>query len=263
MEERLQKIIAAAGIASRRKAEELILAGQVSVNGQAVRELGSKADPEKDHIKVSGKLIASGKAVEKIYILLNKPVGYLTSRSDPSKRQLVIDLVGKYRNVVHPVGRLDLNSEGLILLTNDGEFTNLIAHASHNIAKVYEVKVKGKPSEVQVRKIARGVLINGVKTAPAKIVLMEETDTNAWYEVTLHEGRNQQIRKMFDSIGHSVVKLRRVAIGFLKDEKLKPGELRFLNEVEVKRFFKTSGKTSSKTSGKTAKSTTGRRFDKA
>jgi 23S rRNA pseudouridine2605 synthase len=263
MEERLQKIIAAAGIASRRKAEELILAGQVSVNGKTVKELGTKADPEKDHVKVSGKLITFGKPAEKIYILLNKPVGYLTSRSDPSKRQLVIDLVGKYRNIVHPVGRLDLNTEGLILLTNDGEFTNLIAHASHNIAKVYEVKVKGKPSQVQINKLARGVELDGVKTAPAKIVLMEETDTNAWYEVTLHEGRNQQIRKMFDSIGHSVVKLRRVAIGFLKNEKLKPGELRFLTEVEVKRFFKTAVKRSSEKSDKAVKSATGRRFDKA
>lgn len=263
MEERLQKIIAAAGIASRRKAEELILAGQVSVNGKTVKELGTKADPEKDHVKVGGKLITFGKPAEKIYILLNKPVGYLTSRSDPSKRQLVIDLVGKYRNVVHPVGRLDLNTEGLILLTNDGEFTNLIAHASHNIAKVYEVKVKGKPSYVQISKLSRGVELDGVKTAPAKIVLMEETDTNAWYEVTLHEGRNQQIRKMFDSIGHSVVKLRRVAIGFLKNEKLKPGELRFLTEVEVKRFFKTAGKRSPEKRDKAVKSATGRRFDKA
>ncbi|MDX2042107.1 MAG: pseudouridine synthase [Acidobacteriota bacterium] len=263
MEERLQKIIAAAGIASRRKAEELILAGQVSVNGKTVRELGTKADLEKDHVKVSGKLISAAKASEKIYILLNKPVGYLTSRSDPSKRQLVIDLVGQYRNRVHPVGRLDLNTEGLILLTNDGEFTNLIAHASHNIAKVYEVKVKGKPSSVQISKISRGVEIDKVKTAPAKIVLMEETETNAWYEVTLHEGRNQQIRKMFDSIGHSVVKLRRVAIGFLKNEKLKPGELRFLNETEVKRFFKTTVKKSSAKSAKATKTTTGSRFDKA
>lgn len=263
MEERLQKIIAAAGIASRRKAEELILAGQVSVNGKTVRELGTKADPDKDHVKVSGKLIASGKAAEKIYILLNKPVGYLTSRSDPSKRQLVIDLVGKYRNIVHPVGRLDLNTEGLILLTNDGEFTNLIAHASHNIAKVYEVKVKGKPNTVQINKLSRGVELDKVKTAPAKIVLMEETDTNAWYEVTLHEGRNQQIRKMFDSIGHSVVKLRRVAIGFLKNEKLKPGELRFLNEAEVRKFFKTAVKTPPKKSAKAAKSTTRSQFDKA
>jgi len=243
MEERLQKILAAAGIASRRKAEEMIASGQVAVNGRIVTALGTKADPETDHIKVRGRLInTKSSQKEKIYILLNKPVGYLTSRSDPSKRQLVIDLVGQYRNKVHPVGRLDLNTEGLILLTNDGEFTNLIAHASHNVAKVYEVKVKGKPSEVQINKISRGVVINGIKTAPAKIRFLEETETNAWYEVTLHEGRNQQIRKMFDHIGHSVVKLRRIAIGFLKNEKLKPGELRFLRETEVERFYKLGGK---------------------
>lgn len=267
MEERLQKIIATAGIASRRKAEELIQAGVVAVNGKTVTELGTKADPEKDHIKVRGKLINVKQ--EKVYILLNKPIGYLTSRSDPQKRQLVTDLVGPYASKVHPVGRLDLNTEGLILLTNDGEFTNLIAHASHNVPKVYEAKVKGKPSEWQINKISRGVEIDGTKTAPAKIRLMEETETNAWYEVTLHEGRNQQIRKMFDSIGHSVVKLRRIAIGFLKDEKMKPGEFRFLREAEVSRFLRL-GATQVKRAGKartavkkTAKSRNSSRFDKA
>jgi 23S rRNA pseudouridine2605 synthase len=261
MQERLQKIIAAAGIASRRKAEELIQAGSVAVNGQIVTELGTKADPVKDHIKVHGKLINTGQQ-EKVYILLNKPIGYLTSRSDPQKRQLVVDLVGPYASKVHPVGRLDLNTEGLILLTNDGEFTNLIAHASHNVPKVYEAKVKGKPSEWQINKLTRGVEIDGVKTAPAQIRLMEETETNAWYEVTLHEGRNQQIRKMFDSIGHSVVKLRRIAIGFLKEEKIKPGEFRFLRETEVKRFFRlgsqVAGKPASKTAGKPARKSASR-----
>ena len=266
-EERLQKIIAAAGVASRRKAEELIQAGAVTVNGKTVTELGSKADPEKDHIKVRGRLI--NKLQEKIYILLNKPVGYLTSRADPQKRKLVMDLVGPYASRLHPVGRLDLNTEGLILLTNDGEFTNLIAHASHNVAKVYEAKVKGKPSEWQINKIARGVVIEGAKTAPSKIRLMEETETNAWYEVTLNEGRNQQIRKMFDSIGHSVVKLRRIAIGFLKEEKIKPGEFRFLRETEVKRFFRlgatrvNKAKKATVAVKKTAKSREGTRFDKA
>lgn len=251
MEERLQKIIAAAGIASRRKAEELIQAGSVAVNGKIVTELGTKADPTKDHIKVRGKLINPGQQ-EKVYILLNKPIGYLTSRSDPQKRQLVVDLVGPYAAKVHPVGRLDLNTEGLILLTNDGEFTNLIAHASHNVPKVYEAKVKGKPSEWQINKLARGVEIDGARTAPAQIVLMEETETNAWYEVTLHEGRNQQIRKMFDSIGHSVVKLRRIAIGFLKEEKIKPGEFRFLRETEVKRFFRLGSQVAAKPASKSA-----------
>jgi len=263
MEERLQKIIAAAGIASRRKAEELIQAGVVAVNGKTVTELGTKADPAKDHIKVRGRLINTAGQKEKVYILLNKPVGYLTSRSDPQKRQLVTDLVGPYAAKVHPVGRLDLNTEGLILLTNDGEFTNLVTHASHNVPKVYEAKVKGKPSQWQINKLSHGIELDGVKTAPAKIQLLEETETNAWYEVTLHEGRNQQIRKMFDSIGHSVVKLRRIAIGFLKEEKMKPGEFRFLRETEVKRFFKLGGKAPNKAAKKSAKSRDGNRFDKA
>ncbi|MGH9836739.1 MAG: pseudouridine synthase [Blastocatellia bacterium] len=238
MQERLQKIIAAAGVASRRKAEELIAAGVVTVNGQVVTELGTKADPEKDHIKVRGRLINPkfGRQ-EKIYILLNKPLGILTSRSDPKNRPLVIDLLGPYRDKVHPVGRLDFNTEGLLLLTNDGDFTNLIT-GSKQAPKVYEVKVKGQPSEHQIRMLERGVVVDGKRTAPALIRLIEQSDTNAWYRVTLHEGRNQQIRKMFDHVGHSVIKLRRVAIGFLKNERLKPGEFRLLSEAEVKRFFK-------------------------
>ncbi|MGH9934769.1 MAG: pseudouridine synthase [Blastocatellia bacterium] len=237
-EERLQKIIAAAGVASRRKAEELIAAGEVAVNGRVVTELGTKADPDRDHIKVRGHSINRKlKHQEKIYILLNKPLGVLTSRSDPKNRPLVVDLLGPYRDKVHPVGRLDFNTEGLLLLTNDGDFTNLITGAKR-APKVYEVKVKGKPSEYQIAMLERGVTVDRKRTAPAAIRLMEESETNAWYKVTLHEGRNQQIRKMFDHIGHSVIKLRRVAIGFLKKERLKPGEFRLLSEAEVKRFFK-------------------------
>lgn len=239
MQERLQKIIAAAGIASRRKAEELIAAGAVTVNGKLVTEQGTKADPEKDHIKVLGKLInAKLNRQEKIYLLLNKPAGVLSSRSDPLNRPLVTDLVGHYGRKVHPVGRLDFNTEGLIILTNDGDFTQAIAHASKQVAKVYEAKVKGKPGEQQIKQLERGVSIDGVRTAPAKIEPIEESASNAWYRVTLHEGRNQQIRKMFDSIGHSVLKLRRVAIGFLRNERLKPGEFRHLDEREIKRFLR-------------------------
>src|SRR5215475_13213990 len=223
-EERLQKIIAAAGV--------------VTVNGRIVTELGVKADPERDHIKVRGRLINPKlKNQEKIYILLNKPLGVLTSRSDPKNRPLVIDLLGSYREKVHPVGRLDFNTEGLLLLTNDGDFTNLIA-GSKLAAKVYEVKVKGKPSRHQIATLERGVTVDGKRNAPAVIRLMEESATNAWYRVTLHEGRNQQIRKMFDHIGHSVIKLRRVEIAFLKNERLKPGQFRMLSEAEVKRFFR-------------------------
>ena len=260
MQERLQKLIAAAGIVSRRKAEELIVAGSVTVNGKIVTELGTKADPEKDSIKVRGKLINPKLAKhEKIYLLLNKPAGVLTSRSDPQNRPLVIDLTGPYRNKVHPVGRLDFNTEGLLLLTSDGDFTQLISHAAQQTPKVYEVKVKGKPGRHQIKMLERGVVIDGVRTAPSRIRLIEESATNAWYEVTLYQGRNQQIRKMFDAIGHSVIKLRRVAIGFLKNEKLKPGEFRMLTESEVKRFF---GKAKQKSSGRQGDKETRRQGDK-
>src|SRR5262245_50094762 len=239
MQERLQKLIAAAGIASRRKAEELIVSGEVTVNGSIVTELGAKADPEKDHVKVSGKLINPKlRQQEKIYLLLNKPLGVLTSRSDPQNRPLVIDLLGPYRSKVHPVGRLDFNTEGLLLLTNDGQFTHLISHAARKVPKIYEVKVKGRPDEAQIALLERGVVIDGVRTATAKILQIEQGATNAWYQVTLYEGRNQQIRKMFDSIGHSVIRLRRIGIGFLRNERLKPGQFRLLTQVEVKRFFR-------------------------
>ena len=241
MEQRLQKLIAAAGIASRRHAEELIADGRVTVNGKVVTELGSKADPERDHIKVNGKLINPQlESREKIYVLLNKPRGYLTSVSDPEQRPLVVELLPASVGRVHPVGRLDFNTEGLLLLTNDGEFTNFITAARNRIDKVYEVKVKGVPTETAIARLRRGITLDdGTKTAPAKIQLLGETDSNAWFEVLLHQGRNQQIRKMFDAIGNSVLKLRRVRIGSLRDDKLKPGSWRMLRPEEVQRLLKT------------------------
>lgn len=233
MQERLQKLIAQAGIASRRAAEELILNGDVTVNGEVVTELGTKADPETDHIKVGGKLInAKLERRQDVYILLNKPKGYLSSAADPEGRKLVTDLVKGYGKL-HPVGRLDFNTEGLIILTNDGQFTNKVA-ASKTIPKVYEVKTKGTPTSVAINKLRRGtVLEDGFKTAPAKIRELKGTDKNGWYEVTLYEGHNQQIRKMFDSIGHSVVKLRRIAIGSITEQGLGIGDSRILTEQEV------------------------------
>ncbi len=233
MAERLQKLIAQAGIASRRAAEELIKAGDVTVNGEIVTELGTKADPEKDHIKVKGKLINPSLANRsKVYVLLNKPKGYLSSAADPEGRQLVTDLVKGYGRL-HPVGRLDYNTEGLIILTNDGDFTNFVA-SSRSIPKVYEVKVKGMPTAVALNKLRRGVLLeDGFKTAPADIKELDHTAKNGWYEVTLHEGHNQQIRKMFDTIGHSVVKLKRIAIGSISDPHLRTGESRVLSAKEV------------------------------
>jgi len=244
MEQRLQKLIATAGIASRRHAEELITAGRVTVNGEVIRELGTKADPERDHIKVNGKLINPQlKARDKVYVLLNKPRGYLSSVSDPEGRPLVTELLPPNLGRLHPVGRLDFNTEGLLLLTNDGDFTNYVTAARNRVEKVYEVKVKGVPTEGAIQRLRRGVTLeDGTRTAPAQIKHLGETQTNAWYEVLLHQGRNQQVRRMFELIGHSVLKLRRVRIGFLTDDNLKPGHWRFLTPAEAARLMKSKHK---------------------
>jgi 23S rRNA pseudouridine2605 synthase len=242
MEQRLQKLIAAAGIASRRHAEELITAGRVTINGEVVKELGTKADPDKDHIKVNGKLINPQlQSREKVYVLLNKPKGYLSTVSDPEGRPVVTELLPPSLGKLYPVGRLDFNTEGLLLLTNDGDFTNFITAARNQVEKVYEVKVKGVPPDSGIERLRRGVALeDGTRTAPAKITKLAETKTNAWYEVLLHQGRNQQVRRMFELIGHSVLKLRRVRIGFLIDEDLKPGYWRYLSPAEVARLMKKS-----------------------
>lgn len=243
MQERLNKLIAQAGIASRRAAEELITGGMVSVNGEIVTTLGTKADPDTDHIKVNGKLI--NKKLEKrenVYILLNKPKGYLSSVADPKGRKLVTDLIKGYGKL-HPVGRLDYNTEGLLILTNDGEFTNVVA-ASKNVPKVYEVKVKGLPNQNAINKLRRGITLDdGFKTAPVEINELKPTENNGWFEITLFEGHNQQIRKMFDAIGNSVVKLRRIAIGHIKDDNIPVGAFRELDAREIKQFFNPKSKT--------------------
>jgi 23S rRNA pseudouridine2605 synthase len=254
VQERLNKLIAQAGIASRRHADELIIAGEVSVNGEIVKTLGTKADPETDHIKVSGKLINQAlKTRAKVYILLNKPKGYLSSAADPEGRKLVTHLIAPAFGKLHPVGRLDFNTEGLIILTNDGDFTNFVA-SSKKVPKVYEVKVKGLPNDNAINKLRRGIqLEDGFKTAPAEINPLKSTENNAWFEVTLHEGHNQQIRKMFDAIGNSVVKLRRISIGHIKDDRIAVGAYRLLDEQEVKGFLNpTPPKPAKKTENKPA-----------
>lgn len=240
MQERLQKLIAAAGIASRRHAEELIKQGRVTVNGKVVDALGTKANPKTDHIKVNGRLINSLlQRSEKVYVLLNKPKGYLSSLSDPKGRPIVTKLVPSSLGRLHPVGRLDYNTEGLLMLTNDGEFTNYVTSARNNIPKVYRVKVKGIPPENAIKRLRSGIrLEDGDRTAPAQIEPLQKTQTNAWFEVTLHEGRNQQIRRMFDAIGHSVLKLSRVRIGPIDDAKVRTGEWRLLTLPEVKKFYR-------------------------
>lgn len=227
---------------SRRAAEEMILRGEVTVNGKRVTELGSKADASRDHIKVRGKLINPQIAREKKYFLVNKPRGYLSAASDPKQRPLVAHLLPpSLRRGLHPVGRLDFNTEGLIILTNDGDLTLLLTKAGV-VPKTYHVKVKGTPSVEQIERLRQGINLGESRTAPAEIRLLERTKEggNCWYEVILRQGKNQQIRRMFDSIGHSVTKLRRVSIGHLNDGDLGPGGYRDLKTSEVSRFFQTS-----------------------
>jgi 23S rRNA pseudouridine2605 synthase len=232
-EERLQKILATAGIASRRKAEQFILEGRVAVNGKVVMELGSKADPDRDHIKVDGKLIKQPEQF--IYIALNKPRGVVSTASDPQGRQTVIDLLGRIKARVYPVGRLDYHSEGLILLTNDGEFTNAITTARNHVAKTYLVKANGTLTSEQEEEFRHGIPLSGKRTAPAGLRIIRPGD-NPWYEVRLYEGRNQQIRTMFKHCGRLVEKLRRVKIGTLELGSLKPGEFRLLTVEEVRKL---------------------------
>jgi 23S rRNA pseudouridine2605 synthase len=237
-EQRLQKIVAAAGIASRRKAEELITSGRVQVNGKKVTELGSKADPERDHIRVDGKLL---KKPEKFrYFMLNKPKGVVTTVSDPEGRPTVMKFFARAGARVFPVGRLDYQSEGLLLMTNDGELANVLTSAASKVEKTYLVKVSGKPTEAELEQLRRGVMIERgrrgeregrVMTQPASISLVRDTE-NPWYEVILTEGKNREIRKMFEEVGHFVEKVRRVGFGPLVLD-VQPGEMRELDEAEV------------------------------
>jgi 23S rRNA pseudouridine2605 synthase len=235
--ERLQKIIAAAGIASRRKAEQLIAGGLVSVNGQTVTELGSKADPERDHIRVNGKLLHGPQ--RHLYLLMNKPKGYVTTLHDPEGRPTVMHLLRGVGARVYPVGRLDYASEGLLLLTNDGELAHRLMKAASHVPKTYMVKVAGKPTPDSLARLRGGVSIASkegrrVKTAPAKIRPIRESE-NPWYEVTLVEGRNRQIRHMFEEVGHHVEKIKRVRYGSLELD-VPPGEFRRLTLEEVTRL---------------------------
>lgn len=232
-EERLQKILSQAGIASRRQAEQMIQEGRVTVNGAVITELGSKADLERDHIKVDGRLLRAPKRL--IYIVLNKPNNTVTTVSDPEGRATVMELLRGVRERVYPVGRLDYHSEGLLLLTNDGEVANAVMSAATHLPKTYVVKVKGSLTEEQEEQFRRGVPLSGRRTMPAGLKLIREAD-NPWYEVRLTEGRNQQIRLMFKHFGHLVEKLKRVRIGPLELGPLKPGEFRYLTEDEVRKL---------------------------
>jgi 23S rRNA pseudouridine2605 synthase len=238
-QERLQKIIAHAGFASRREAETMIREGRVTVNGRVVTELGTRADAEHDHVKVDGKLITH--AEEHRYILLYKPREVMTTVEDPQGRRTVIELIRGVRERIYPVGRLDYYSEGLILLTNDGDLAFKVSHPKHGSVKTYHVKVRGIPEDRIVDKLQRGITLDGKRTLPCDIARMKTTQKvrnedagNSWFEVKLREGRTQQIRKMFQAVGHPVSKLKRVAIGPISDPKLQPGLWRELTRHEVK-----------------------------
>jgi 23S rRNA pseudouridine2605 synthase len=241
--ERLQKILSQAGVASRRLAEELIVQGRVQVNGRTVTELGTKADPDADEIKVDGRRIHVQK--RKRYILLHKPRGYITTRTDPEGRPTVMDLLRGVKEYVYPVGRLDYDSEGLLLLTNDGELAARLTHPRHEVDKVYQARVRGVPDDHALERLAKGVTIDGRRTAPAKVRLVDppqkhSTDQTT-IELAIHEGRQRQVRQMFDAIGHPVVRLRRVRIGPIEDPDIPPGHWRELTPQEITRLRGVAG----------------------
>jgi 23S rRNA pseudouridine2605 synthase len=234
--QRLQKILSQAGIASRRAAEKLIVEGRVSVNGETVREMGVKADPTVDDIRVDGRRVKSAERPR--YILLNKPKGYVTTRSDPQRRPTVIDLVSGVREYVYPVGRLDYDSEGLLLLTNDGDLAAKLTHPRHGVERTYEARVAGMPDREALDRLRRGIPLDGHRTLPADVVLVNERrrDGNGLLRITIREGRNRQVRRMCEAVGHPVQTLRRIRIGPLADSRLGVGQWRDLTLGEVEKL---------------------------
>lgn len=255
MKERLQKILSAAGVASRRTAETLIAQGRVTVNGRTVTEPGTKADVAADDIRVDGRRVKAPR--RRRYLLLNKPRGYITTRSDPQRRPTVMDLLtrGGVREYVYPVGRLDYDSEGLLILTSDGDFAARLTHPRHGVEREYEVRVKGVPDEHALDRLSRGVSIEGRRTAPVRVELARtlEADSGpqALLSFVLREGRNRQVRRMCDAIGHPVVRLRRVRIGPIRDEHIRPGEFRDLTAREIAQLSRAARRGADEQAGRT------------
>lgn len=230
-EERLQKYIARCGIASRRKAEEIILQGNVKVNGIIVKELGSKINPEKDVVTVYDKKIHEKE--EHIYIKLYKPEGYITTVKDQFNRKTVLDLVN-IKERIYPIGRLDYDTSGLLLLTDDGDLANKLMHPKYHIFKTYEADIKGSISEDSINILKNGILIDGYKTAPAKVKLINRSQKNTSVQISIHEGKNRQVRKMFEKIGHRVIKLKRISFGNINLGGLMEGQWIYLTDDEIK-----------------------------
>lgn len=236
MSERLQKIIARAGVASRRAAEKMILEGRVSVNGVVVTELGTKADTEKDEIRVDGKAITTD--VTKVYLVLNKPAGFVTTLSDPEGRPTVVDLLQGVTERVYPVGRLDYDSEGLLLLTNDGEFALRVQHPRYGIPRTYLVKVRGVLKQSEVKKIQDGVMLEDGVFVPLDVKVEKQNPLSTWLRMTIADGRNRVIRRLFDILGHPVARLVRVSIGGVELGGLKERESRHLKKREIEQLLR-------------------------
>lgn len=229
-EMRLQKYLALSGVASRRKAEELIISGKVSVNGKKVTELGTKVFGD-EVVEVDGKKVSLEE--QKVYIMLNKPAGYVTTVKDQFGRPAVLDLVKDVRERVYPVGRLDYDTSGLLLLTNDGEFAYKLTHPKHEVNKVYIAEVSGIPDETDIAAFKKGISIGGYITSPAELNILQKNGKNSTVKITIHEGKNRQVRKMCEAVGHPVLKLKRVAIGNLMLGELPEGKWRSLSTQEI------------------------------
>lgn len=233
---RLQKILSSAGVASRRATEKLMAEGRVSVNGKTIFELGTKADPAKEDIRVDGRRIKSAERPR--YILLNKPRGYITTRSDEKRRKTVLDLLEGVREYVYPVGRLDYDTEGLLLLTNDGELAAQLTHPKHGVERTYEARVAGMPDERALEKLRKGVPLDGRRTLPADVILLNKGrhDADGVVLITIREGRNRQVRRMLEAVGHPVDRLKRTKIGPISDRKLPTGAWRDLTTEEIRKL---------------------------
>ncbi|MGQ9645926.1 MAG: pseudouridine synthase [Thermodesulfobacteriota bacterium] len=234
--ERIQKILAQAGIASRREAERMVLAGRVSVNGQVIGTLGFKADPEKDAIKVDGKLL--GGFEPKITLLLNKPRGYLATVKDPRGRPTVMDLLKHVKGRIYPIGRLDFDAEGLLLLTNDGELANRLAHPRFSIPRTYLVKVVDVPEQKELARLKRGVMLEDGRARVVSCSIIRQKEKNSWLEVVVTEGRNRLVKRMFSAIGHPVLKLKRIQFGPIRLGNLPFGHFRYLTSEEMRKLKK-------------------------
>lgn len=238
---RLAKYLARQGVASRRKSEELIAEGRVSVNGNIIKEQGFKIDPLQDKVEVDGHMLQTA---DKVYLLLYKPAGYISSVSDPWGRPVVTDLIKEEKNRrIYPVGRLDLDTEGLLLMTNDGDFANIIIHPRYKMDKKYEALVQGKVTKDAIKQLQKGILLEDGMTAPAGVHVLKHSSDKTLLEVIIHEGRKRQVRRMLEAVGHPVIHLKRTEVGFLTLKGLKDGEYRYLNSQEVKKLIMISQNT--------------------